>query len=31
MSVFQKVSKLHEPLGQIQFELSEIHTSEQEN
>ena len=31
MSVFQKLSKLHEPFGQIQFELFEIHTSEQEN
>ena len=27
MSVFQKVSKLHEPLGRMQFELFEKHTS----
>ena len=27
LSVFQKVSKQHEPLGQIQFELFEIQTS----
>jgi len=25
--VFQRVSKLHEPVGQMQFELFEIHTS----